>query len=144
MLILMLLTGADVILRYLFNTAIPDLVELSSFLLAILISLAFAHTTYEGNHVEVTLLIQNLSRRLRFALEAITWSIGAVVLIIMTWWAFDKAFYSLRIGEFLGGMRVPVYPAKFVFAFSCSLTALAMMIRVYEAVGHLIEEKRKR
>jgi TRAP-type C4-dicarboxylate transport system permease small subunit len=137
-LILMMLTAVDVVLRYLLNTAIPDIVEVTSFLLAILISLAFAHTTYQRDHVEINIIVERLSPRPKFAAEILTSFIGALLLITMTWQALIKALYSLSVGEFLGGMMIPVYPAKFAFAFSCLLTALAMMLRFYEAICKFI------
>ena len=59
---MMLLTCADIVLRY-FGHPVPGTYELVSFLAAIAVSFALAHTFAQGGHVAVTLFTDHMPRR---------------------------------------------------------------------------------
>jgi len=120
------LVTVDVVARNLFNVCVVDAVEISKMLLSMLISLAMPYTAYTRGNVMVSFFVDRLSTNTRAALDSIASLIGAVVFYIMFWQATARAIYSIKTGEFIGAMYIPLYPSRFIFAFGCLLTALAL------------------
>jgi len=52
----------------------------------------------------------------------------------MAWFAFGKAAHSLCRGIYRGWMKLPEYPAKYLFAFGCLLTAVTFFILFFNAL----------
>ena len=66
---MMLLTIADVFLRKIFNKSILGTVEVSEFMLVILIFFALAHTEVLNGHVKVDLVLSRFGERVQGLLE---------------------------------------------------------------------------
>lgn len=126
---LMVLTFLDVGARYAFNSSVNSTLEINELLLSILISLAVAYTTYQRDNFSVTFLTDRMTGRKKSVFDAISSFIAAVVCYVLSFQATLQAFYSLESGEYTGALEVPVYPAKFLFAFGCFLTAVVLTIQ---------------
>ncbi|MBW1646204.1 MAG: TRAP transporter small permease [Deltaproteobacteria bacterium] len=127
-LLLTAVTLVDVIARYLFNTSFLDAMTVSSYLLAMINSLALPGITLKGGHVQVELLFDRLPPGLRRFFAAGNNLLAGALFLCMSWYAFGKAAESWHRGFFQGWMQLPEYPAKFVFAFGCLMTALTFLL----------------
>jgi len=125
---LTVVTVIDVIARYIFNTSFIDAMTLSSYLLAIINALALPGLTFAKGHVQVDLVYQRLSSGARLVLDAFNNLLAGILFSVLTWFAFAKATYSFRRGIYKGWMKLPEYPAKFLFAFGCLLTAITFFV----------------
>ena len=128
LLFMMLLVAGDVVLRNLFDATIPDTYEFNSMFLVVLISMALPLTTYERGHVSVTLIQQKFGRRLKVVCDVISLTLGAGIFGIMSVEMVSRALYSMRSDVRLGYLRFPEYPFRFVFAFGCFLTSVALVL----------------
>ena len=72
---MMLLTCADVVLRY-FRRPIPGTYELVCFLGAVAVSFAMAHTSIEKGHVSVSFIVTLFPSKLQRFIECITSCFG--------------------------------------------------------------------
>lgn len=134
LLFMVVLVAGDVIMRNLFNEAVPDCYEFNSMSLIVLISLALPLTTYEKNHVTVTLFHQRFGHRLRAVCDVISLVLGAVVFGIMSVEMVSRALYSMSSNVRLGYLRFPEYPFRFVFAVGCFLTSVALVFLLIEVL----------
>ena len=84
LMIVMILTVADVSLRYLVNQPIAGTFELTEFLLVILASFGFAYTALQNGHVTVDLVIERFSPKIQAVIDTITCliSIGVFLTVV--------------------------------------------------------------
>jgi len=120
------LVAVDVVTRGILKAPIHDTVEITSFLLSMLISLALPYATYQKRNVVVTLIVNRLPVTARIVLDALTSFFAAGVIYLLSWQAAARGIYSLKVGEFVGAMCIPTYPSRFLFSLGCLLTALAL------------------
>lgn len=94
------------------NFVILSLSEIAGYLLAAGSFLALAGTLKGGSHIRVTMLINNVSPRVRTALEAGALLFGAIGTSYATWHLYQFAYTSWRFNEVSTGLvPVPlVYP----------------------------------
>ena len=127
-------TVVDVVARYVFNTSFVDAMTISSFLLAVINALALPGITLGKGHVQVDLVYDHLPMGLRRVLDSISSLLAGVLFSMMAWFAFAKAGHSFQRGIYKGWMKLPEYPAKYLFAFGCLLTAVTFFILFFNAV----------
>jgi TRAP-type C4-dicarboxylate transport system permease small subunit len=123
--ILVAITTMDVVARYALNTSVPDTAEISGMLLGICISLSLAYTTLKGEQVRFNLVLNLLPVRVRLAADVVTLFVAAVLFALIAWQSVKRVLYSMKGGEYIGAMEIPIWPAKSVFGFASLLTALA-------------------
>ena len=61
--------------------------------------------------------------------------LAGILFSLMAWFAFAKAAHSLRRGIYKGWMKLPEYPAKYLFAFGCLLTAVTFFILFFNTLA---------
>jgi TRAP-type C4-dicarboxylate transport system permease small subunit len=132
---LTLITLVDVIARYLFNTSFMDTLTLSSYLLAMINALALPGITLKKGHVQVDMIYQKLPRRLQHFCDIVNNLLAAVLFLLMSGYAFGKAWESFERGFFQGWMKLPEFPPKLVFACGCLMTAITFFTLLLENLG---------
>ena len=125
--LMMLLTCADVALRY-FRHPIPGTYELVCFLGATAVAFAMAHTSVEGGHVAVSLVVRLLPRRLQALVETLTAGFG---LMLFAFIARHSLLYGNELrasGEVSLTLEIPFYP--FVYGVGVSAAAVCLVLLV--------------
>ena len=131
---LTVVTVIDVIARYVFNTSFVDAMTISSFLLAVINALALPGITLGKGHVQVDLLYDRLPAGVRRVLDAVNSLLAGVLFSLLSWFAFDRAAHSFRRGIYKGWMKLPEFPAKYLFAVGCLLTAVTFFVLFLNAL----------
>jgi len=126
---MMLLTGADVILRFL-RRPVPGTYELVGFLGALAASLALAQTSVERGHIAVDVLVQRLSRRWQVAVDSLTAAVAAVLFGLVARESARHAAGLRAAGEVSMTLQMPVYPVVYGVAAGCALLALVQACRL--------------
>jgi len=80
----------SVLLRNLFNYAIPDSFDIGRMLLGILIFWGIAATSYRGGHITVDLVWANVSPRYQRWIDVFATLVLLFVVTVQTWTLFDK------------------------------------------------------
>ena len=132
--LLMLLTTADVVLRKLANQSILGTVELTEFLLIILIFFIMAQTEIMGNHVKVDLVMVRFGRRTQNVVDTLTQLAGFVLVALITWSSFFYAGKMRAAGEVSQDLWIPVYPFVYVVAVGCLVYCLVLLINFFKAI----------
>jgi TRAP-type C4-dicarboxylate transport system permease small subunit len=132
LLLLMLFTVTDVVLRYLFNAPLRSVFEFTEFAMALIVFLAIAYTGWTGSHIAVDVFEKWLDRpALRF-LPALLALIGAVLFAIIAWRATLETMSTF--GQFSNMLRWPHYPFRFTVAFGSAMLALVLLIQAVQAL----------
>ncbi|MEW5734759.1 MAG: TRAP transporter small permease [Thermodesulfobacteriota bacterium] len=131
---MMLLTCADVVLRY-FRMPIPGAFEITAQLGALAVAFSLAHTTLAKGHVAVSLLVRRFPKRVQNAIDCITSSLGCFLFVVATWQMILVGLGQQRAGQVSMTIKIPLYPVVYAIAFSLAMVALVLLV---EALGSLV------
>ncbi len=116
-LVLALMTVADITARLFLSSSIPGAVEISEVLLVVCVFFAFGAAQASGAHVATSVLTERLTKRGRLILIRIAAAIVCVLLIAMIVATIDEAIQSTIRGDYRFGLvHVPLWPAKVAVA----------------------------
>jgi TRAP-type C4-dicarboxylate transport system permease small subunit len=133
---MMSLTCADVVLR-MFRRPIPGSYEIVSFLGAVAVSFAMAHTSAERGHVYVSLIVQLLSKRLQGIIETIISIFGIILFGLIAWQSVLYGMDCQRSGEVSLTLQVPFYPIIYGVALGAGVVCLVIMVDLVNAIAKL-------
>jgi len=130
LMIVMVLTVADVSFRYLINQPIPGTFELTEFLLVILTSFGLAYTALQDGHVTVDLVVRRFSPRTQAVIDAITCLISVGLFATVTW-----AIILYAISEWKGKaistvLLLPRFPFILAAALASAVLCLSLLVNL--------------
>jgi len=132
LMLLMLYTVIDVVLRYVFNHPFRGSLEITEFAMSLIVFLGIAYCGWLGGHVAVDILERPLEHpRLRF-IPIILTLVSAVLFAAIAWLtAADAINASHRISNM---MRWPHWPFQTIVAFGAAMYAIVLAIQCVQAV----------
>jgi TRAP-type transport system small permease protein len=83
--LMMLLTTADVVMRYIFNRPITGAPELSELMMVVLVFPALAWVAAERSQIRVDLLISSMRRKIQLVVEIFTLLLTLGTYAVLTW-----------------------------------------------------------
>ena len=131
LILLMLLTTADVAGRYFFNSPINGVFDLTHFAVSIMTFLGLAYCGYRGGHVVIELLYDKLPPRARGVLNRVINLAGCVLFALIAWRTVVQSIDVREMGEASQMMEIPLFPLYCVVAFGSGLFAWVMGLRVF-------------
>ncbi len=140
--IMMLLTMADVIMRYFFNQPISGSLEISQFMMAIIVGFALAYTGVKNGHIRVDVVLAKLSPRAQAVINSITYILSLGTFIIITW---RTAWYANLLHTGLGAssvLGIPLYPFVYIVAIGSGIYCLVLLYDLYEYLTSVIRGAR--
>ncbi|MBP6019918.1 MAG: TRAP transporter small permease [Burkholderiaceae bacterium] len=127
--LMMLITTADVIGRYLFHAPLYGAFEGNELLLGILVFVALPRVTWQGKHLTVSLIDSSLSPRALRLEQTINSLISGAILTILGWYLWEHAQRLTEYGDMSNALRVPMGPLAYVISVLTFLSALAAILR---------------
>ncbi len=122
--VMMLLTTADVVGRYAFNSPILGAFELTEFLVLILIFSFLAYTQAEKTHVTVDLLVMLFPQRVQRYVDLFNHLVCLLLMALITWMGFQRALEMMEVGETSPNLAVPDYPFVFFLVLGCAVMCI--------------------
>lgn len=132
LLILVLLTVADVFLRYFFNSPILGGYELTEYLLIPIVFFSIPWTTKEKSNVRVDLIVGNFKDKRRAIIYAVSCVLSIIVTFVFAWFTVPQAFYIRESRIVSESLEIPAYPFYL-------LTALGFFILFFILIDNLID-----
>jgi TRAP-type C4-dicarboxylate transport system permease small subunit len=122
-------TTLDVILRYIFNAPLPEMFQLTEFMMVAVVYLAIAYVQQLKDHIKIDIVTQWLPQKVQVALDLFGYLVGLVIFTIITWqtgrlaWeAWDTQDYTMGIVQF------PLWPAKSILPIGVGLFCLRLLL----------------
>jgi TRAP-type C4-dicarboxylate transport system permease small subunit len=138
LLVLMVYTVLDVVLRYGFNRPLSSALEFTEFSMALIVFLALAYTGWTGGHIAVDLFEKWLDRPgLRFLPSLIAF-LGAALFVVVAWQATRETLTT--IDQVSNMLRWPHAPFRFVVAFGAAMFAVVLFIQGVAALRRRIPD----
>lgn len=117
--VMMCLTVADVLGRYVFNAPITGTFELTEFMVLILIFSFLAHAQAKKVHVTVDLFLSRFSKRFRVYVELFNHTLSLALMVLITWIGALRALELKQVAEASPNLGIPTYPFAFFLVFGC-------------------------
>jgi TRAP-type C4-dicarboxylate transport system permease small subunit len=122
---MMVLTTADVCLRYFFKKPIMGAFELTEQLMAVLVFFGLGYAQIKKSHVCVDLLVSRFTKKKQAAIDSLTSILSSVLLLLVTRQTILYALGLLASGRTAGTMGLfVIYP----FAFLAALGVLVFLL----------------
>ncbi len=132
LLLLMLYTVTDVVLRYGFNRPFSGSLEFTEFSMSVIVFLAIAYTGWTRGHIAIDLFEKWLDRPALRYLPAVIAFTGAALFAAIAWRATVET--TATISQISNMLRWPHYPFRYTVAFGSAMFALVMFIQGIQAV----------
>jgi TRAP-type C4-dicarboxylate transport system permease small subunit len=142
---MMLLTTADVVLRYVFNAPIAGSIDIVELMMVILVWGAVAYCAFVGGHVRVDVVYSKLPKTAQTILDRITFTASAFTLALITWRLGYRVYSFLRnpmTSPITMTLHIPLWPFLIVATLGSALFCLVLIVRIFhpESPKAIIEE----
>lgn len=130
-----LLTTTDVVGRYLFNSPILGVFEITEFLVLIVIFSFIGYAQSEKSHIAVDLVIKIFSPKVRRYIELFNHFICFLLMALITWMGTITALDFKEAMEKSPNLAIPTYPFAFFMVIGCGVLCIEFfrdVIRFYK------------
>lgn len=124
LLAMMLLTTVDVIGRYFFNHPVLGALEITEFLVLILIFSFLAHSQAKKSHVSVDLLFKHFPGWMHISIDIINHILCLVFMGLIVWMGLLRAMEIKEFGEATNNLRIFKYPFAYFVVFGCTVLCI--------------------
>lgn len=131
---MMVVTVADVVLRYIFYAPIRGALDLSKMLLLLTVFSAVPYCAYLRGHVAIDLFVERLGTRARRGIAGLVAMPGILILGILSWQSINAASLASLLGSATNLLGIPFAPFHWLIALSAFLWAVVM---AHQAIGDL-------
>ena len=111
----------DIILRQIFNSPLVGMIELETFMLAVLCFFSLAYTMIQNGHVSVDILAERLSSKPRALLKVLFPLLSSFVFGIISWQYALHTKQAWQLNELSDVLSWPMWPFFAVTCFGCAL-----------------------
>src|SRR5499427_161257 len=126
----------SVMLRYFFDTAIPDAYNFGQLLLGILIFWGIAATSYRGGHITVDLVWANVGPRQQRIIDVFATLVLLFVVAVQTYTLLDKVIATRNDNILTVDLHLPTWPF-FAIAWAGDVSAVLLIaIRTWRLIFH--------
>ena len=134
--LMMLLTVADVLLRYTLNQSILGTIELTEYMMLIIFYFGFAWCHIKKRNVRIDFLVKRLPQRIQAFFDCIAVLLGLGIFSLVAWQGFIGAREVWGFYKTSDVLKIPAYPFHLVLAFgSCTFC----LVLFFEFVGSIRE-----
>jgi TRAP-type C4-dicarboxylate transport system permease small subunit len=132
--LMMLLTVADVFLRYAFNRPIVGSTEVTEYMMACLV-LGIPLTVLSGKAITMDLIVERLPKKIQAIFDSVTGAIGLVAMAFLSWQLFREMANAEATGLSSIILNIPSYPFYAVMGFAIFLLDVALLVNIVKNVA---------
>jgi TRAP-type C4-dicarboxylate transport system permease small subunit len=126
---LMMLTVVHVVGRSFFNSPVTGAIEISAYVLLLVVALGWSSAALAQGHIKVDLVVNRLPKRAQFIITNITLILSFVVLALATWASGIAAMGNPRYTSVL---KVPDIPFKWVMTVGFGMFCICTLVVIIE------------
>lgn len=138
-LIMMVLTTADVVLRYVFNSPIRGVFELTEFMMLILVAFGLAYTQLKKDNIYVEVPSNRFPVRVQAALDVFAYLLGFVIFALIAWQCILSGNKQILRHIVSGTLGIPLQYFFYLLSFSCILLCLVYVIDIINSVTRVVK-----
>jgi TRAP-type C4-dicarboxylate transport system permease small subunit len=140
---MMLVTTANVALRYVANLPIKGADEIIGLLLVCLTATGIGYCQLEKNHVRVSMLFDRLPKRGQAIMDSLAYFIGFAGVALIGWYLFSRGvkYIFLTRGNITEVLGVYYFPFMFILFFGFLLLALILLINLVQSIDKVLKNE---
>jgi len=138
--LMMFLTTADVLLRYIFNRPIIGTYELTEYMMAMLVAFTVGYCAVNRGHVNVDLVVARIPERPRAVISVFTDLICVIFFSLITWKSFRQAIILQGSGSVSPALLIPVFPFVYIISIGFGLLALVFLLQFFESISKALSK----
>jgi TRAP-type C4-dicarboxylate transport system permease small subunit len=135
--LLVILTVADVILRRFFNAPIAGAFELSRLILGIIVFFTLAYCAVHGGHIVVDVFVSRFSRRAQSSISIFIHLCSVGIMGVISWQLFLHAMRVQGMGEVTAIWEIWISPFVFLAALGSTLLTIVFLVQLFHAVSEV-------
>ena len=116
-----------VVMRYVFNSPVSMVAELTEFMMVSLTFLTLAYIQHARRHVAVSFLVIRQSQRTQWLLGLVITAIGLVAFILITWAGWKFAYQAWKFDFHSEEAGFPLFPARLLVPAGSFLMCLRLI-----------------
>ena len=129
--LLVLLTTANVLGRWLFSAPISGYIDWVEQAMAFFAFLGLAYTQREGGHIRMDMLVSHLRGRLLWVSEFIMTLLMFTITLILIYGSYLHFLRAFQLGDSSVDISLPTWPAKLVVPIALSVLALRLLLQLW-------------
>ena len=130
--LMMILTGADVALRYIFNSPIMGSMEVTEYMMAILVSFGLAYAAINKGNIRAEFILCRLPQMVQKICNSITSLLGLSLFFTATWVFFQYAIEQYIANVSSTVLHIPMFPFIFLVALASLLLTIVLIAEFFE------------
>jgi len=142
--VMMLTTGADVFLRYAFNSPILGSCELIELMMLVVAFTTIVWCTVDESHIKVDLLSKFIPHTSQTISDIVFYLISLVLMSLIGWRSFLEALAirptDISAGEMTWILDIPHYPFYIFITLACVLTALMLLVHIGQGIAKVVKK----
>jgi TRAP-type C4-dicarboxylate transport system permease small subunit len=136
---LMLLTVADIFMRYIFSNPITGVTELTENGMVVMVFLSLAAVTVLRKHISVDLVMERLSPKVQNGVEIGVLTLTVATLFIMSWRSYVEAVINMRKGIESSLLELPESPFRYILAVGLTLVTIVALIQLIQSIAKAVK-----
>jgi TRAP-type C4-dicarboxylate transport system permease small subunit len=134
LIVMMLLTVADVFMRYIWNHPILGVFELTEYMMIPIVFFGWAWCAKKGGNVQVDLVVTRLGPSAQRVLNIVTYFFGMLIIFVIAWQNLleSKEVWSAHKASDM--LAVPAYPFYIVLTIGCFLLCLVLLLNLVQLI----------
>ncbi|MDD1753625.1 MAG: TRAP transporter large permease subunit [Methanotrichaceae archaeon] len=127
---------ADIVLRYVFNSPLKFVGQISALMILIATFFTMTYTQQKKSHISIDFLTQYLSPKGKIVLHNIHYILSIAIIVVMTWQSIVYTLYIKAGNIEVLQLKIPAYPFAAVVPFGFA-TLIFMLMRDF--LGNIVE-----
>lgn len=137
--VMMMLTTADVILRYLFDRPILGSMEMTELLMVSVAGLSLAWCTLKSGHIRVDIITNMFSKKTNKTIDAINYILTGIICAFIVPALINRYIEGEKLDIRTYVLRIPEGPFVLLLTFGYFLTFLVLIVKTVKSI---VEEKK--
>lgn len=134
LIVMMLLTVADVFMRYILNCPILGVFELTEYMMVPIVFFGWAWCAKKGGNVKVDLVVTRLEPSAQRALNIVTYLFSMVIIFVIAWQNLLESKEVWSVHKASDMLAVPAYPFYMVLTIGCFLLCLVLLLSLVQLI----------
>jgi len=138
--VMMFLTAMDVLLRYIFNRPISGALELTEYMMVILVAFGIAYCAVLKGHVRVEVLTSHLPPRVQSVISSITYLLSLSVFSLITWQGaiYIKLIFDDELTSTV--LLIPRFPFVAILTLGCAIFSLVLLVDFLDYLSQAVRK----
>lgn len=133
--LMMLLTVADVSMRYFFNSPITGTTEITQLMMVIVVFLSLPWGGVTGSHVKVDLFVRRFGRKTRAIFDVVTLLLSLFIFAVIAW---RSLLESMQIETTTSLIGVPHAPFYYILTLGFVLLTFVVVTLIVDAFRKVV------